>query len=366
MSALKILKLQTTNFRNLNSDIISFTTGINCILGQNGNGKTNILEAVYYLATRKSFRKNTSFPQLLSFDCEQPEIILSAMLGAENGQPIAYSAKVEEKVSHWYLNNSPVKKRPEIKVVFINPFDSFNFMNSASFRRNWFDTHIGMIDPEYKRDLRKYTDSLRFRNALLSKKPAHYNQQIEAIDPELARLSVSITNIRLKFLAQIKDYCAQTFKQIFSEEHLLTVELEGKFCGLMADQIEKKLQEGLVKDRVIGHTSYGIHKDDYQINFDGLNAYEFCSLGQQKMSYLSLIFAYIELFRYIFTSYPIVLIDDVSGELDSFRWQRLIEYLKNGDHQVLITTANEKFKEELEKIDGANKIYITHGSIQHT
>ncbi len=366
MSTLKILKLKATNFRNLNSDIISFSTGINCILGRNGNGKTNVLEAVYYLATRKSFRKNTSFPQLLSFDCEQPEILLTSLLSdPSKSTPIGYSAKIGEKVSQWYLDNSPVKKRPEIKVVFINPFDSFNFMNSASFRRNWFDTHIGMVDKEYKRDLKKYTDSLRFRNALLSKKPAHYNQQIAAIDPELARLSVSLTNKRLLFLQSIKNYCADTFRKIFSEEHELTIELEGQFMGLSAEKIHQQLTLGLEKDRIIGHTHYGIHKDDYQINFDGLNAYEFCSLGQQKMSYLSLIFAYIELFRYSFSSYPIVLIDDVSGELDSFRWQRLIDYLKQSEYQVLITTANEKFKEELEKIDGANKLYITHGSVQY-
>ncbi len=81
------------------------------------------------------------------------------------------------------------------------------------------------------------------------------------------------------------------------------------------------------------------------------------------MSYLSLLFAYIELFRYIFTSYPMVLIDDVSGELDKLRWRRLVEYLEKRKYQVLITTANEKFKEELDKIDGANKIYVENGSI---
>ena len=82
------------------------------------------------------------------------------------------------------------------------------------------------------------------------------------------------------------------------------------------------------------------------------------------MSFISLIFAYIELFRYKFMSYPIVLIDDVSGELDSVRWKNLIQYLKTKDFQVLITTANDSFKEELENIDSANKIYISSGSIK--
>ena len=116
---------------------------------------------------------------------------------------------------------------------------------------------------------------------------------------------------------------------------------------------------------MIGHTSYGIHKDDYLFEFDGVNAYDYCSLGQQKMSYLSLLFAYIELFRYKFTAYPIVLIDDVSGELDASRWARLIQYLKDAEFQVLITTANEKFREELEKIEGTTvmRIRITQGAI---
>src|SRR5690606_34270057 len=99
---------------------------------------------------------------------------------------------------------------------------------------------------------------------------------------------------------------------------------------------------------------------------DGLNSYDYCSLGQQKMSYLSLLFAYIELFRYKYTSYPIVLIDDVSGELDRFRWQKLVEYLEKSEFQVLITTANEKFKEELERIVGASKLYVESGSVYKT
>lgn len=363
MSTLKISKLRVENFRNLTGDIIEFSNGINCILGENGNGKTNILEAVHYLSTKKSFRKNTSFPQMLSFDCEQPEILFSSIWN-DGEKDISYSSKVRNKSSEWYLNNGPVKKKPNIKTVFISPFDSFNFMNSKSFRRDWFDTYISLVDPIYKKELKKYQDSLRFKNSLLSKKPKHFREQIEIIDPEIANLSVVITNKRLDFLSKIKNYTKETFKNIFSEEHILTIKLESKFQRLSAENILNIFNENRQKDEIIGHASTGIHKDDFMLEFDGLNAYDFCSLGQQKMSYLSLIFAYIELFRYSFTSYPIVLIDDVSGELDRFRWQKLISFLKDSEFQVLITTANEKFKEELEKIDGAYKIYTTHGSVQ--
>ena len=111
-------------------------------------------------------------------------------------------------------------------------------------------------------------------------------------------------------------------------------------------------------------TQVGIHRDDFIFSFDGLNAFEFCSLGQQKMAFLSLIFAYIELFRYKFSSYPIVLMDDVSGELDSQRWKNLIEYLETKSFQVLITTANENFGKELELIPDSKKFYIEHGLLK--
>ena len=83
------------------------------------------------------------------------------------------------------------------------------------------------------------------------------------------------------------------------------------------------------------------------------------------MSYLSLVFAYIELFRYKFNSYPIVLIDDISGELDKDRWQKLVDHLDKKKFQVLITTANESFKNKLEKIKDVRKIYISSGKITY-
>ena len=363
MQSFKISKLQVTNFRNLQPDIISFNNGINCILGENGNGKTNILEAIHVLSTRKSFRKNTSFPQYLGLDCEQPEIIFSSVFLDNENNPMSVSSKMDVNNSSWFVDGQPMKKKIDLKLVFINPFDSYAFHNTSSFRRQWMDQHISILDPVYKKTLSRYTSSLRFRNSLLSKKPSQYREQINAIDIELAKSSFLLTQLRFKFLNEIESYCTQTFKDIFSEEHLLKITLDTRVQGLSEQDIFDMLQSRIQKDEIVGHTTYGIHKDDYVLLFDGLNSYEYCSLGQQKMSYLSLLFAYIELFRYKFTSFPIVLIDDVSGELDRFRWQRLVEYLEKSSFQVLITTANEMFKEELERIQGANKIYVQSGSI---
>ncbi len=363
MTTFKISKLQVTNFRNLNPDIITFSKGINCILGENGNGKTNILEAINVLATKKSFRKNTSFPQFLSIDGEKPEIIFSSVIHNQENEILSYTSKMTNEGILWFVNGSPTKKKLDIKVVFINPFDSYGFHNNASDRREWIDYFLSQLDVDYKKNLTKYNTAIKFRNTLLSKKPSKYREQVLAGDVELANLSTYLTAKRIDFIEALEPIIEETFQQLFSEKHSLKINLDSRIIGASASNVQKMLANNLENDCERGHTTYGPHKDDYVLLFDGLNSFDFCSLGQQKMSYLSLLFAYIELFRYKYMSYPIVLIDDVSGELDQYRWRRLVEYLEKREFQVLITTANEKFKEELERINGANNIHIKNGSI---
>lgn len=365
MQSLIISKLQLGNFRNLESDIIDFSPNINCIFGENGNGKTNILEAIYYLIKRKSFRKNASFPQMLGLDGENAEISFQSLfLDKENNESVTFSGKLNESGSTWFLQGKPAKKKLQMGIVFINPFDSQGFHLSASQRRNWIDDHIAQLDPDYKKALSRYTKSLRFRNKLLSTKPPQFQKQIQAIDLEMAESSIFLTQRRMKFLEEIRPFVRSAFYDLFSEEHDLEIMLDTKISQMTKEDYIDMCQKNAEKDQIIGHTSYGIHKDDYVLLFDGLNSFDYCSLGQQKMSYLSLLFAYIELFRYKFNSFPIVLLDDVSGELDKLRWRRLVDYLKNKNFQVLITTANDSFKEVLDTLEGANKLLVTSGVVQ--
>lgn len=359
----KISKLQVRNFRNLYPDIIDFSPKINCILGENGNGKTNILEAVHFLCTRKSFRKNAGFPQFLGVDGDSPEIYLSSVFLDEDNNKKALSVKMEQSGNTWAVDGHVSKKRELHSCVFINPFDSYSFHTNTTFRRSWFDDHFCMLDKGYKKALSNFQSALKFRNALLSKKPYKFREQIPSIDRELAKSSVQLINYRQHFLSELVPLVSQSFREIFSAEHELVVELDSKWLGLTEEQIIIALSQGLEKDEILGHTKYAVHKDDYTLLFDGFNSLEFCSLGQQKMSYLSLIFAYIEQFKYKYNSFPIVLIDDVSGELDGHRWERLVAYLEKRQFQVLITTANEKFKEELDKIEGARKFTVAGGAI---
>lgn len=364
MTQYHLKKLHLKNFRNISDQIVEFSPKINCIFGDNGNGKTNLLEAIYYLSYKKSFRKKVAFPHLINVECEKPEILLSSLYISEENENLTFSGKILPDTSEWYLDNKPTKKKLEIKSIFINPFDSFLFHSTPSFRRNWIDQHFSILSPEYKKTLNDLTASLRFRNNLLKKKPNQFREQIKANDPKLSELSANITELRKTIISELTNHLWETFRSIFHEEHHLELELEGKFANFSAAEINEFYSNSLEKDILIGYTSSGVHRDDYLFNFDGFNSYDYCSLGQQKMSFLSLLFAYIELFRYKFKAYPIVLIDDVSGELDHRRWQNLISFLKEKNFQVMITTANQNFKKELEKIDEAGKIFIEDGIVK--
>ncbi|PIP91189.1 MAG: hypothetical protein COW01_05920 [Bdellovibrionales bacterium CG12_big_fil_rev_8_21_14_0_65_38_15] len=359
----RISKLFCEQFRNLDHQAIEFHPGINCITGDNGNGKTNILEAIYFLSQKKSFRKNTGFPQILSADGEKPEILLSALYENDESK-FTISGKMRSEKIDWAIDGRPVKRRDSYPAIFVNPMDSFSFHQVPGFRRSWFDDHFSMLDPTYKSLLNQFQKSLRFRNALLSKKPNQYLAQIKASDEQFAKINIELLERKKILISEIVLPINETFKSIFSMDHELDLKVESALSGMNTNAVLKLWSDRQENDVLRGHTTRGVHKDDYVLLFDGMNAFEYCSLGQQKMAYLSLLFAYITLFRYKFSSFPIVLIDDVSGELDRFRWQKLVAHLKESKFQVFITTANENFKMELlNHLDDAKHMEVCNGKI---
>ena len=362
MNCWKVKKLQAQNFRNLKNDVFEFSPGINCIFGQNGNGKTNLLEVIYLLTNKKSFRKNTSYSQMINIEGESPEMIIQSVF--ENVEDlVSYSIRLNDEIEERYFNNTFEKSKTPSTSVFINPFDSYSFHNSSTFRRQWFDSHLSLIDKEYKQILGRFQKAMRFRNSVLGMGGQSVSMQLRAIDEQIAEYTFVLTTKRDEFLKDLNLHITPTFKAIFSEDHRLEMTLESVFTKWDTKKIYDFYRHQEMSDIKAQVTRVGLHRDDFIFSFNGLNAFEFCSLGQQKMAFLSLIFAYIELFRYKFTSYPIVLIDDVSGELDSQRWKNLIQYLETKQFQVLITTANENFRNELEKIPNSKKFLIEHGTL---
>lgn len=359
----KLKKIYLKNYRNIDQKLFEFTPFINCIFGENGNGKTNILEAVYFLSNKKSFRKNTDFSKIISINGENLEFIISVLLEKEK-QDFSFSLKQTSKKSFWSLNGKNIRSKPKLfQTIFVSPFESNFFHINSSFRRNWFNTHLSLFSEDYKKNLKKYNKLLKFKNNLLSKKERSFRKQIKILDKELSLLNFELTQFKLKFIEDLNLTLTETFKTIFSEDSFLNLSLKSKIKGKSKEEIFNILQENREKDEILGHSKEGIHRDDYVLYYNRLNAYEYCSLGQQKMSFISILFAYIELFRYKFTYFPMLLIDDISSEFDKVRWEKLINYLERKEFQILITTANENFKNELSKISKVSIINICSDSL---
>jgi DNA replication and repair protein RecF len=301
---------------------------------------------------------------MINIEGENPEIILQSVF-EDQGEILSYSARITQEFEERYLNNKLERSKTPSTSVFINPFDAYNFHTSSTFRRQWVDGHISSGDKEYRQVLSKFQKSMRFRNSILGIGGKNTSSQLRAIDEQISEYSAYLTKKRHEFLTYLNEFITPTFKAIFAEEHALEFSLDSLFLHWDQKKIYDFYRHQESLDIKAEMTQVGIHRDDFIFYFDGLNAFEFCSLGQQKMAFLSLIFAYIELFRYKFTSYPLVLIDDVSGELDSLRWKNLIQYLETKNFQVLITTANENFGKELEKIPASKKFYIEHGTLKN-
>lgn len=363
MESLKLSRFHIQNFRNIDGSVFSFSKGINCIFGKNGNGKTNLLEAIYLVINKKSFRKNVSFPHYLSLDGEKPEILFSTEFVSGEDQVLLSGKILGQGKKNWQTSLKGTKELGS-HAVFVNPFDSYSFFNSSSERRKWIDHHLSALSKEYKKILTRHDRLVRQRNKLLSFKMRDQLMMLDILDKELAQLIVDGTTQRKTFLRELEQYSPKYFEEIFQKDHSLKIEVQGHGVLGSSDEVYDAILSNRQKDLDSRSSSIGLHRQKIELFLDDFDVVQYASLGQQKMAYLSLLFAYIELFRYKFRSYPIVLIDDVSGELDQLRWGRLVNFLKESKFQVFITTANDGFRAELEKIPEAKKYFVSNGAFE--
>jgi DNA replication and repair protein RecF len=333
-----INQFKVENFRNIQPALINFSEKINVIIGNNGNGKTNLLEAIHYLFRGKSFRKKNTFPQMLSSDCVKSEIIFNASF--QKDKKDQYLSGVQNyKNGNFFLNN---KKSPRCKLpmVFISPHDAFLFFNDSSFRKDKVHFLFSSLSKDYKESLSLYTKTLKQKNSLLKGTIKADLKLLEIYNQDLARLTCFLTKKKQEIISTVNPYLKNVFGKIFSESFNLKIQLKTNFNQLTENEIFKIFNKNTQKELILKTTINGQHKDDYVFYLDDFLAQEYASLGQLKMSYFSVLFAFIEVFYCKINESPIVLIDDVSGELDHIRLKQLLAFLGSINSQVFLTSAN--------------------------
>ena len=350
-------KITLFNFKNFESETFEFESKINCFVGNNGVGKTNVLDAIYYLSFAKSYfnpiaSQNIKHHQEFfmiegdySIDNQSDKIICSLKKGQK--KILKKNGKIYEKLSD-HIGSIPL--------VIISPADRDLIVEGSDSRRKFLDGVISQLDKNYLQVLLSYNKILSQRNALLKYFAANRTfdaLNLEIYNNQLCEYGNLIYEKRLKFMEE--------FIPIFKKWHALISEnkedvaLEYK-SKLREESLDVLLKKSLEKDRMLQYTSVGIQKDDLSFEIENFPIKKFGSQGQQKTYLIALKLAQYDFIKKEYKKSPILLLDDVFDKLDEQRVSQIIELVNKDEFgQIFITDTHAERTENV--IKQSNKPY---------
>lgn len=339
-------KLRLRNFRNYDLAVFEFNEGINCIIGKNAQGKTNLLESIYYLSTTRSHRSNDE-KDLIKNGCDF--FGLDAVL-LKKGRNVELTCNTAHNGKNLFLYRNPVKKVSdfigECNAVLFCPDDMNLFSAQPRIRRRFMDIELGKISKSYMQTLNQYQKLLKERNALL--KQNKFSLELMAVlNDQMASLQCIILHQRYQFMKDLLLISKDFYQKLAEDDTDLSldyqtcVDLE---CDekTMKQAFLKRYEETFERDCLLKTTGIGIHKDDFTIMVNGKDAAVYASQGQKRTILLSLKIGIIKMIQQIIKDEPILLLDDVFSELDLFRKQKLMELLPENVQIFISATEIEK------------------------
>jgi DNA replication and repair protein RecF len=360
-----IKKIELQNFRNYENLKTEFHPNVNLFLGQNAQGKTNLLESIYITSLGKSFRTNKdkdfirfgeAFCRVKATVCRDDDTTVELAVNKEGKKGIKIDGVKARKLSELFEH---------IYIVIFSPEDLRLVKDQPENRRRFIDRELCQLKLSYYNNLNQYKRILAQRNKYL--KEQHIDENVIDIwDIKLAEYGAALMIQRNDFIQRIKSISGSIHQKITAGKEKLTISYEAN-VGLVDTQKEqmekiyKALKDNVEKDRKNRNTGKGPHKDDLKLTIDGIDIRDFGSKGQQRTSALSLKLAEIELIKQEIGEEPILLLDDVLSELDDERQHFLINAIK--DIQVFITTT--QIPAELRETLPCAKVYqISEGRIE--
>ena len=355
-----INQISAVNFRNLCIENIAFSPGLNVLYGKNAQGKTNILEAIYFCAFGRALRGKSDV-ELINRHMQDAFVKLEVNRGSQIYIKDIRLKKQGKKLDKSFLFDSvPVKHIKDIfgklLIVMFGPEDLRLIKNGPSERRRFMDMEICQLSPIYYNDIKEYYRILKHRNALLKslQKDKSSIDMLFIWDEQLVYYAKRINRHRFDFVEKINKTAGEIYKSIAKNEEIDLVYKPGKIS-------EDSLKNNRNKDILNGSTSEGIHTDEIEFNICGINARSFASQGQQRSAVISTKLAEITLIKDATGETPILLLDDILSELDSYRQGFLFDFVKS--QQTIVTAAglNEFIKKASKK---NNVMYVDNGKIK--
>ncbi len=352
-----IKKIYLENFRNYKSQWINLDNNINVFYGNNAQGKTNILEALYYSALGRSFRTYKDNELImLGKDLSKIKIVYEK---AKRESEIEIILKKAEKKAI-KLNGIKLNKSSELignlNIVIFSPDDIIILKQAPALRRKFLDILISQLKPNYVHILSEYNKVLEQRNAMLKSKKT---DTIEIWDEQLANLALKIYNYRKLYIDKLQEKLDKIHGVVTNGKETIKIVYKTKFTT--KEDFLKLLSKNFSIDLIKGYTSVGPHREDFEIyiNNNLLNIYG--SQGQHRTSILSLKIAELEIIKDEVGENPILLLDDVTSELDLERISLIFNEIK--DYQVLITCTDIGIIMNHEHLTNNLKLYKINNGI---
>lgn len=337
---MKIKSLELTNFRNYKSQKITFSENLNIIVGNNAQGKTNLLESIFICAIGRSPRTSKD-KDLVNWNEKFAKISLDIVKNIGNKEIDIFLFPNQNKAIK--IDKIGIKKMGQLmgnfNAIYFSPDELKLIKESPDERRRFMDIDLCQFDKNYFYTLHEYNQILQQRNKLLKNSDSSVLKETITIwNEQLAKNGAKIILSRLKLIENLKKHAIDIHKNLTSGKEELSLTYQGYIAedeNALKNLLLKKYEENIDKDIKLGYTTVGPHRDDIKIESNNIDLRSFGSQGQQRTASLTLKLAELQVFHDHLGEYPVLLLDDVLSELDDSRQNKLLEYVSN--IQTLVT-----------------------------
>lgn len=355
-----IERISFRNFRNLEENTLELVPGVNIIYGNNGMGKTNILESVYLCSTGRSHRTH-KIASLINFEKQEAGVAVYKNNGSYTDKIYVNIRENEKKGIA--INGISLKKTSELfgklKTVMFSPEDMGLINDGPGLRRRFMDMELCQLSRVYCHSLEQYFKVLKNRNNLLKGHEKNIRETVFVWDGQLVEYGRKIIDMREDFIEKISPFVQDIYKSITKGREKLEILYRPDTPSV---ELAERLEKGLERDIYYKKTHNGPHKDDIIFKINGSDVRLFGSQGQKKSLVLALKLSEIKLIKEETGEVPVLLLDDVMSELDRERQEFILKSLK-GMQIILTCTGIDDFIEKICK-DKNNKVFfVKNGKI---
>lgn len=363
--------IEIQNFRNYEYAELSFSSSINVLIGENAQGKTNLIESIYFLALSRSHRTSRD-RELIRWDSDFAKV-KGKLNKKSSSVPLEIVLSKRGKIAK--LNHLEQKKLSDyigqLNVILFAPEDLSLVKGSPSVRRKFIDMELGQMNKIYLYHLTQYQKVLKQRNQFL--KQAKYDKKydtiyLDVLTEQLAAEAAEVLSSRFKFVNQLSKWANTVQNDISDEKEQLKIRYRTSTSAteeMSVEEIFNRLKEEYktvtAQEIDQGTTTIGPHRDDLIFYVNGRNVQTYGSQGQQRTTALSLKLAEIELMHEMTGEYPILLLDDVLSELDDSRQTHLLKTIQDKVQTFITTTSLDGVQMDL--LNDPLIFYVDNGSI---